>query len=109
MIHGRVVGAEGADLNGNGLSEGDVFVEGAGSGRKGERVADAVINGSDLSPISLPELCGAMAKGDQGHDQFQVVEGRLLRRCSIDKAGDTTAKATLQCAQVLSAFLRPGR
>jgi hypothetical protein len=92
--NGQVAGAEVADLNGNGLPEVYVFVEGAGSGSYGELVAYAVMKGSDLSPIFLPELSGAAAEGYRGHDQFAIVEGCLLRRFPIYKANDTNAKAT---------------
>ena len=57
-------------------------------------MAYAVTNGSALSPITLPELSGAMAKGYQGHDHFPVVEGCLVHRFPIYKAGDTNAKTT---------------
>ncbi len=50
--------------------------------------------GSDLVPISLQELSGAMAQGYQGHDQFEVVEGCLVRRFPIYKPGDSNAKAS---------------
>lgn len=93
-VNGRVVGAEVADLNGNGLPEIYVFVQGAGSGSYGELVAYAVIKGTELSPIALQELSGAMAKGYQGHDQFQVVEGCLARRFPIYKPGDSNARPT---------------
>ena len=93
-VNGRVVGAQVADLNGNGLPEIYVFVQGAGSGSYGELVAYAVTKGSDLSPIALQELSGAMAHGYQGHDQFEVVEGCLVRRFPIYKPGDINAKAT---------------
>lgn len=93
-VNGQVVGAEVADLNGNGLPEVYVYVQGAGSGSYGELVAYAVIKGSELSPIYLQELNGAPAQGYQGHDQFQVVEGCLVRRFPIYKAGDSNAKAT---------------
>jgi len=62
-VNGHVVGAEVADLNGNGLPEIYVFVQGAGSGSYGELVAYAVMKGSELSPITLPELTGANAQG----------------------------------------------
>jgi hypothetical protein len=52
-------------------------VQGAGSGSYGEVVAYAVIKGSELSPITLPELTGANAEGYQGHDQFQVVDQNI--------------------------------
>ena len=93
-VNGQVIGAEVADLNSNGLPEIYVFVQGAGSGSYGELVAYAVMKGSELSPITLPELTGANAQAYQGHDQFQVVEGCLVRRFPISKSGDSNAKAT---------------
>ena len=93
-VNGRVMGAKVADLNGNGMPEIDVFVQGAGSGSDGELVAYAVTRGSDLSPIYLQELSGSAAQGYRGHDQFDVVEGCLVRRFPIYKPGDTNAKAT---------------
>ncbi len=45
------------------------------------------MKGSELSPITLPELTGANAKGYQGHDEFQVVEACLARRFPIYKPG----------------------
>jgi hypothetical protein len=57
-VNGQVVGAEVADLNGNGLPEIYVYVQSAGSGSYGEVVGYAVIKGSELSPITLPELTG---------------------------------------------------
>ena len=93
-VNGQVVGAEVADLNGNGLPEIYVFVQGAGSGSYGELVAYAAIKSSSLSPITLPELTGAAAQGYQGHDRFEVVENCLVRRFPIYKPGDSNAKAT---------------
>lgn len=93
-VNGQVVGAQVADLNGNGLPEIYVFVQGAGSGSYGELVAYAAIKGTDLSPITLPELSGAPAQGYQGHDKFEVVEGCLVRRFPIYKPGDSNAKAS---------------
>jgi hypothetical protein len=93
-VNGPVVGAEVADLNSNGMPEIYVFVQGAGSGSYGEVVAYAVMEGAELSPITLPELTGTNAQGYQGHDQFQVVESCLARRFPIYKPGDSNAKAT---------------
>jgi len=93
-VNGQAVGAQVADLNGNGLPEIYVFVQGAGSGSYGELVAYAAMKGTDLSPITLPELSGATAQGYQGHDHFEVVEGCLVRRFPIYKASDSNAKAT---------------
>ncbi len=93
-VDGRVVGAEVADLNSNSLPELYVYVQSAGSGSYGQLVAYAVINSDQLSPIYLQELSGASAKGYQGHDEFSVVEGCLVRRFPIYKPGDSNAKAT---------------
>ena len=93
-VNGRVVGAEVADLNGNGTPEIYVYVQGAGSGSYGELVAYAVGSGSDLSPIDLQELTGSAAQGYRGHDQFRVVEGCLVRLFPIYKPGDSNAQAT---------------
>ena len=93
-VEGQVVGAEVADLDSNGLPEIYVFVQGAGSGSYGQLVAYAVMKGRDLSPITLPELSGALSQGYQGHDRFAVVEGCLVRRFPIYKPGDANAKAT---------------
>ncbi len=93
-VNGQVVGAEVADLNSNGLPEIYVYVQGAGSGSYGELVAFAVTKGSELSPIYLQELSGAPAQGYQGHDQFNVVEGCLVRRFPIYKPDDSNAKAS---------------
>jgi hypothetical protein len=93
-VDGTVVGAEVADLNGNGTPEVFVYVQSAGSGSYGELVAYAVDKGNQLSPIALQELSGALAKGYMGHDEFQVVEGCLTRRFPIYKPGDSNAKPT---------------
>lgn len=93
-VDGRVVGAEVADLNSNSLPEIYVYVQSAGSGSYGQLVAYSVVNGDQLSPIYLQELSGAPAKGYQGHDEFSVVEGCMVRRFPIYKPGDSNAKAT---------------
>jgi hypothetical protein len=82
-----------ADLDSDGLPEIYVFVQGAGSGSYGEVVAFALMK-YDLSPIYLRELTDPNAQGYRGHDQFEVVEGCLVRRFPIYKPGDTNAKAT---------------
>ena len=93
-VNGQVVGAEVADLDSDGMPEIYVFVQGAGSGSYGEVVAFAVMKGDELSPIYLRELTDPNAQGYRGHDQFEVVEGCLVRRFPIYKPGDTNAKAT---------------
>ena len=89
-----MVGAEVADLNGNGLPQMDVFVQGSSSGSNGELVAYSAIKGSERSPITLQELSGAAAEGFQGHDRFDGIESCLVRQFLIYKPGDNNAKAT---------------
>ncbi len=93
-VNGRVVGAEVADLDSNGLPEIYVYVQGAGSGSYGELVAYAVGSSSNLSPIYLQELTGPTAQGYRGHDQFRVVEGCLVRLFPIYQSSDSHAKAS---------------
>jgi len=69
-------------------------VQGAGSGSYGELVAYGVMKGGKITPITMPELTGAIAQGYQGHDTFEVVEGCVVRRFPIYKPGDSNAKAT---------------
>jgi hypothetical protein len=85
-VNGQVVGAEVADLNSNGTPEIYVFVEGAGSGSYGELVAYAVMKGSNLSPISLPELTGAAAQGYQA--TIAKATGGQRQICYKLKAGE---------------------
>jgi len=93
-VNGTVIGAEVADLNSNSLPEIYIYVQSAGTGSYGDLVAYSVINHNELSPIYLQELTGAPAKGYQGHDEFSVVEGCLVRRFPIYKPADSNAKAT---------------
>ena len=92
VVNGAVVGAQVADLDGNGNPEIYVYVQGSGSGSYGELVGYAINNGLSLTPITLPELSGALSKGYQGHDRFQVVEGCLVRSFPLYRAGDTNAR-----------------
>ncbi len=89
-VNGQVVGAEVADLNSNGMPEIYVFVQGAGSGSYGEVVGFAVIKGSELSPITLPELTGVNAQATGGQRQicYELKAGEagfILRPTSVLK------------------------
>jgi hypothetical protein len=107
VVDGSVVAAEVADLNVNDQPEIYVFVQGAGSGSDGQLVAYALNNGRSLTPITLPELSGALAQGYQGHDSFAVVERCLARRFPIYRPGDTNAKPTGGLRQICYK-LKPG-
>ena len=93
---GTVTGSEVADLNGDGSPEIYVYVNSAGSGSYASLTAYSTNNKKSLSEIHLPELAEDKknAEGYMGHDEFRVVEGTLVRRFPVYKAGDSNAKPT---------------
>ena len=95
-VDGTVVGAEVGDLNVDGSPEVYVYVRSAGSGSYGSLVAYAVNNRKSLSAIYLPPVTAdeKAAKGYLGHDEFTVIENRLVQRFPIYLDGDPNAKPT---------------
>ena len=95
-VDGTVVGAEVGDLDVDGSPEVYVFVRSAGSGSYGSLVAYAVNNRRTLSTIDLPPVSEneKAAKGYMGHDDFAVVENRLVQRFPIYRDGDTNTNPT---------------
>ena len=95
-VDGTVVGAEAADLDANGSPELYVYVRSAGSGSYGSLVAYAANKRKSLSGIYLPPVTenAAIAKGYLGHDEFTVIENRLVQRFPIYRDGDTNANPT---------------
>jgi hypothetical protein len=95
-VDGTVVGAEVADLDANGSPELYVYVRSAGSGSYGSLVAYGANKRKSLSGIYLPPVAdnGTIAKGYMGHDEFAVVQNRLVQRFPIYLDGDTNAKPT---------------
>jgi hypothetical protein len=92
-IDGQVGGAEMADLDTDGSPEVYVYVISAGSGSYGSLVAYAANKRRSLSEVTLPPLdyTPGADKGYMGHDQFAVVENRLVRRFPVYRVGDTNA------------------
>ena len=90
-VDGSVMGAEVADLNGDGSPEIYVFTQSAGSGSYGSVIGYAANKKTSLSQVTFPEL-GDNAKasaGHAGHDEFAVVEDRLMRRFKVAGGGTT--------------------
>jgi len=100
LVDGSVVGAEVADLNADGQPEIFVFVQERGSASHGNLVAYALNNRLSLTPITLPELSTALAKGYRGHDRFAVVESCLARRFPLHSSTDSSAKSTVVYRQI---------
>jgi len=96
------VGAEVADLDANGSPELYVYVRSAGSGSYGSLVAYAANKRKSLSGIYLPPVTenATIAKGYLGHDEFAVVENRLVQRFPSIATGDTNANPTGGSRQV---------
>jgi hypothetical protein len=108
-LDGSAYGAELADLDGNGWPEIYVYVASAGSGSYGSLVAYAVNAGKSVTPIYLPSMEDSpeTVAGYMGHDQFAVVENRLVRRFPVYLENDTNAAASGGTRQ-LQYRLEPG-
>jgi hypothetical protein len=92
-IDGSVIGAEVADLDGNGTPEIYVFVQSAGSGSYGAVVGHALNAGATTSPITMPELTDdpKASAGYMGRDRFAIARDRLVRQFPIYREGDSNA------------------
>ncbi len=90
-VDGVVTGAEIADLDANGWPEVYVYITSAGSGSYGSLVAYAVNNGRSMSQVYLAPLSEdpRLAAGYMGHDEFALVENRLVRRFPVYLPGDS--------------------
>ena len=108
-VDGQVVGAEVADLNGDGSPEIYAYVQSVGSGSYGSLAAYSANTRKSLSEIYLPPITDdpSAARGYMGHDEFAVGEGRLLRRFPVYRDGDSNAKPTGGMRQ-LQYRLEPG-
>lgn len=95
-LDGTAYRAELADIDGNGWPEIYIYVSAAGSGSYGSLVAYAVNRGKSMSSIYLPpmEQSPDIASGYMGHDEFAVVENRLVRRFPLYRDTDVNASAT---------------
>ncbi len=101
-IDGTVQRAEIADLDSDGWPELFVYVSSAGSGSYGSVVAYAVNNGRSMTPIYLPPIAAdaSASRGYMGHDEFAVVENRLVQRFPIYREGDTNSEPSGGMRQV---------
>lgn len=95
-IEGTVTAAEVADINGDGSPELYIYVTSAGSGSYGRLVGYSANRRKSLSDIYLPELSDDRGHGlgYQGHDEFRVVEGWLVRTFPVYRPGDLQSKPT---------------
>jgi hypothetical protein len=108
MVDGTVVGAEIADLDGNGAPEIYVFVQSAGSGSYGAVVGHVINAGASTSPITMPELTDdpKASAGYMGRDRFSIARDRLVRQFPIYREGDSNASPSGGTRQVQYRLVR---
>ena len=96
IIGSQVTGAEVEDLNADGSPELFVYTQSDGSGSYGNVHAFSVNNLKSMSMVNFPPVAEntELNKGYMGHDEFAVVENRLVQRFPVYKDGDSNAKPT---------------
>ena len=101
-IDGRITNAEIEDLNSDGSPELLIYTTSAGSGSYGNVIAYSVNNGKSLSPVFFPPVADnpKVNNGYMGHDEFAVVENRLVQRFPIYNEGDINSKPTGNIRQI---------
>ena len=97
-----VVNAEIEDLNKDGFPEVLVYLQSHGSGSYGDVIAYAVHNGKSMSQISFPLVTDnkKIKDGYQGHDEFTLVEHKLVQRFPIYLKNDVNANPTGKTRQI---------
>jgi len=106
---GAVTGAEVADLDADGSPEIYVYATSTDTAARGSVVAFSANKRKSLSSIYLPPMAEtpAAAQGYQGHDEFAVVEGSLVRQFPI-YAGEGAAASPTGKTRQLQYKLVPG-
>lgn len=96
-----------ADLDNNGSKEWYIITAGAGSGTYGSIKALTLSKEQVLEEILIPDL--SAEEGYQGHDQFSVEKGKLVRRFPVYKKGDENADPTGGQKEILYTLMQfPG-
>ena len=92
----QVIDAEVEDLNSDGSPELFVYTQSDGSGSYGNVYAFSVNNKKSMSQVYFQPTAenASINLGYMGHDEFQVVENRLVQRFPIYKTGDSNANPT---------------
>lgn len=92
-VDGKVINAEIADLNADGSPELLVFTVSAGSGSYGNVMGYSVNNGKSVSMIYFPSIAEdkILGKGYMGHDEFSIVDNKLIQKFPVYKDGDANS------------------
>lgn len=80
-----IAGADAGDMNNDGYPEILVYTQSAGSGSYGNVIAYTYWPDNGFRPVVLPELAedSTLSIGYRGHDHFQLVGTRLMRRFPV--------------------------
>lgn len=95
-VEGSVVDAEIEDLNADGSPELLIYTTSDGSGSYGNVLAFSVNNRKSMSMVYFSPISDnpTLSKGYMGHDEFRVVENRLVQRFPIYNEGDSNSNPT---------------
>lgn len=96
LLRGRVARAEIDDLNGDGYPDLVLYVYTDSSGIYGTVYAFVSKGNKSIAGCTLPDpmMDGQINSGYRGHDQFSLLQGYLLEKFPIYKAGDPADKPT---------------
>ncbi len=109
-IKGRITKAEIDDLNNDGFPDLIIYVFSGANGEYGTAFAFASQENKSYAPFALPDvmLDGKLKDGYQGHDEFILLEGKLMREFPLFKSGDDKDKPTGGKRFVQYSVLRSG-
>lgn len=95
-IDGRVIGAKIADLNADDSPEILIYTQSDGSGSYGTIIGYSVNNKKSMSQIYFPPIFknNKINEGYMGHDEFTIVENKLVQKFPIYKERDTNSEPT---------------
>lgn len=93
-IKGRITKAEIDDLNNDGFPDMIIYVYSGDNGEYGTVFAFASQDNKSFAPFALPDvmLDGKLKDGYKGHDEFMLLEGKLMRQFPLYKDGDDKDK-----------------
>jgi hypothetical protein len=95
-VKGRITKAEIDDLNNDGFPDLIIYVFSGANGEFGTVVAFASQENKSYVPFGMQDvmLDGKLKDGYQGHDEFILLEGKLIRQFPLYKPGDEKDKPT---------------
>jgi hypothetical protein len=93
-VKGRVTKTEIDDLNNDGFPDLLVYIFSGVNAEYGTVYAFASEENKSYAPFALPDvmLDGKLKEGYQGHDEFILLEGKLMREFPLYKPGDDKDK-----------------